>query len=206
MNKIRKAAVLAVAMFISGAAPALAQTAVMDRGTYIAVGGGARAPIGWIDFCRENAAECATRSSAPRDVVLNRQTWREIVRINRQVNDQIEPVTDSDQFGVTERWTYPTTGKGDCEDYVLLKRRLLIEAGFPREALLITVVRDKVGDGHAVLTVRTSKGEFVLDNQETEVLPWQETGYRYIKRQSQADPNAWVALGDGRPVATTAAR
>jgi predicted transglutaminase-like cysteine proteinase len=39
----------------------------------------------------------------------------------------------------------------DCEDYVLLKRRMLMQAGWPREALLVTVVRDKKGDGHAVL-------------------------------------------------------
>jgi len=63
---------------------------------------------------------------------------------------------------------------------------------------LITVVRDKKGDGHSVLTVRSDKGEFVLDNQETEILPWSDTGYRYVKRQSQSDPNVWVSLGDNR--------
>ena len=40
-----------------------------------------------------------------------------------------------------------------------------MQAGWPRQALLITVVRDKKGDGHAVLTVKTDKGEFILDNQ-----------------------------------------
>jgi hypothetical protein len=108
-------------------------------------------------------------------------------------------MTDLEQWGVVERWSYPDTGKGDCEDYVLLKRRMLIQAGWPREALLITVVRDKKGDGHAVLTVKTDKGEFILDNQEEKVLPWFDTGYRFVKRQSQSDPNLWVALGDPRP-------
>ncbi len=79
-------------------------------------------------------------------------------------------------------------GKGDCEDYVLLKRRMLMQAGWPREALLITVVRDKKGDGHAVLTVKTDKGDFILDNQAENVLLWSETGYRFVKRQSQSDP------------------
>jgi predicted transglutaminase-like cysteine proteinase len=192
---------------LTGGAAAMAQTtqvaAVTERGTFIPVGMSSRPPIGWVEFCRDNAAECATRPSAPRDVVLNRATWREMLRVNTQVNQRIEPVTDADQFGIAERWTYPDSGRGDCEDYVLLKRRLLMEAGFPREALLITVVRDKLGDGHAVLTVRTSKGEFVLDNQETEVLPWQETGYRFIKRQSDENPMRWVSLGgiDTRTVA-----
>ena len=75
-------------------------------------------------------------------------------------------MTDLEHWGVVESWYYPDDGYGDCEDYVLLKRRMLMQAGWPREALLITVVRDKNGDGHAVLTVKTDKGEYILDNQE----------------------------------------
>jgi len=88
---------------------------------------------------------------------------------------------------------------GDCEDYVLQKRKMLVDAGWPREALLITVVRDKRGDGHAVLTVKSDKGEFILDNQNEEIVLWTETGYRFVKRQSQYDVNVWVSLGDQRP-------
>jgi predicted transglutaminase-like cysteine proteinase len=89
----------------------------------------------------------------------------------------------------------------------LLKRRMLMQAGWPREALLITVVRDKKGDGHAVLTVKTNRGEFILDNQEAEILSWNKTGYKFVKRQSQSDPNAWVALGEPqRAPATVSAR
>jgi predicted transglutaminase-like cysteine proteinase len=72
---------------------------------------------------------------------------------------------------------------------VLLKRRMLMEAGWPRGALLVTVVREKNGNGHAVLTVKTDKGEFILDNQEERILLWSETSYRYVKGQSQSDPN-----------------
>jgi predicted transglutaminase-like cysteine proteinase len=81
---------------------------------------------------------------------------------------------------------------------------MLIDAGWPRQALLITVVRDQRGEGHAVLTVKTDKGEFILDNQEPEVLLWSETKYRYVKRQSQINPNVWVSLGDPRPAQATA--
>ena len=107
-------------------------------------------------------------------------------------------MTDLEHWGVVERWNYPDDGYGDCEDYVLLKRRMLMQAGWPREALLITVVRDKKGDGHAVLTVKTDQGEFILDNQEPQILPWTKTGYRFVKRQSQSDPNLWVSLGEPR--------
>jgi predicted transglutaminase-like cysteine proteinase len=113
-------------------------------------------------------------------------------------------MTDMDHWGVAEKWSYPDDGYGDCEDYVLLKRRMLAEAGWPLSSLLVTVVRDQNGGGHAVLTVKTDKGEFVLDNQNAEVLLWSETNYHYVKRQSQQDPNTWVALGDPRPAPLTA--
>ena len=118
--------------------------------------------------------------------------------MNLFVNSHVKPMTDMEHWGVVERWNYPDDGYGDCEDYVLQKRKLLMQAGWPREALLITVVRDKHGDGHAILTVKTDKGEFILDNQNDQILLWSDTGYRFVKRQSQSDPNVWVALGEPR--------
>ncbi len=178
--------------------------AASERPIYVSVGQTARPPIGWVEFCNEHPGECATKATAPRDVVLSPKAWKDLVRVNTWVNDTIKPVTDLEHWGVVEKWSYPDDGKGDCEDYVLLKRRMLIRAGWPREALLVTVVRDKKGDGHAVLTVKTDKGDFVLDNQAEEVLLWFDTGYRFVKRQSQSDPNVWVALGDPRPATATA--
>jgi predicted transglutaminase-like cysteine proteinase len=181
-----------------------AALAASERPMFIAIGTSSRPPIGWTEFCAENRQECATRPMEARDVVLSSTAWRDLVRVNRWVNGKIKPLTDMDHWGVVERWSYPDDGYGDCEDYVLLKRKMLIQAGWPRQALLITVVRDNRGDGHAVLTVKTDKGEFILDNQNEEILLWSETSYRFVKRQSQSDPNVWVALGDNRPAAATA--
>jgi predicted transglutaminase-like cysteine proteinase len=175
-----------------------------ERPLFIAVGDVARAPIGWIEFCSEYKPECDTKASVARDVVMSPKVWQDLVRVNKWANDSIKPITDLEHWGVVERWNYPDDGYGDCEDYVLLKRRMLMQAGWPRESLLITVVRDKKGEGHAVLTVKTDKGEFVLDNQNEAILLWSDTGYRFVKRQSQADPNLWVALGDPRPAPATA--
>jgi predicted transglutaminase-like cysteine proteinase len=169
-----------------------------EPASYIAVGAVTKSPIGWVEFCVEYKSECNTKASAARDVVLSAKAWTDMVKVNAWVNDNIKPVTDLEHWGVVERWNYPDDGRGDCEDYVLLKRRMLMQAGWPREALLITVVRDKKGDGHAVLTVKTDRGEFVLDNQEAQILPWTKTGYHFVKRQSQSDPNMWVALGEQR--------
>jgi predicted transglutaminase-like cysteine proteinase len=135
---------------------------------------------------------------------MTQAAWRDLLKVNRWVNETIKPMTDMDHWGVIEKWSIPTDGYGDCEDYVLLKRKMLIDAGWPREALLITVVRDRKGEGHAVLTVKTDKGEFVLDNQNESVVAWTETGYRFVKRQSQSDPNVWVSLGDNHPAVSTA--
>jgi predicted transglutaminase-like cysteine proteinase len=193
------AATLAAALAMSPVA------AASERPLFIGVGGTTRAPIGWVEFCSEYATECDTRPMDARDVVLTAKSWKDLTRINKWVNDTVKPITDLEHWGVVERWNYPDDGYGDCEDYVLLKRRMLMQSGWPRQALLVTVVRDKRGDGHAVLTVKTDKGEFILDNQTEDVLLWSDTGYRFVKRQSQNDPNVWLALGDTRPAPATAA-
>ena len=196
------AALAAVAACI--ATPASAQLRAPLR--YVAVGEVSRPPIGWVQFCQDRPWECRTQAVEARDVELTSNAMRELERVNRYVNARVKPITDLEQYGVVEKWTYPESGDGDCEDYVLLKRRMLLELGWPRSALLITVVRDKKGDGHSVLTVRTDHGELVLDNQVEEILAWQNTGYRYTKRQSQTDPNVWVSLGDPRPIPYVAAQ
>ena len=182
-------------------------TQAQEQARSIGIGGVTSPPIGWTEFCIEYAPECDTAPSVPRDVVLSTRALLELKRINVAVNSTIKPMTDMDHWGVVERWNYPDDGYGDCEDYALQKRKLLMEAGWPREALLMTVVRDQNGNGHAVLTVKSDRGEYILDNQTNDILSWEDTGYRFVKRQSQSDPNVWVSLGEPRgPPATAAAR
>jgi predicted transglutaminase-like cysteine proteinase len=168
--------------------------AAVDHAIHVSVGATSRPPIGWIEFCTEHQKDCATGPSAPRDVVLSQKAWKDLIRVNKWVNDTIKPVTDLDQWGVVEKWSYPDTGKGDCEDYVLLKRRMLIERGWPESTLLITVVRDENNEGHAVLTARTDVGDLVLDNKRKEVLRWTDTPYTFVKQQSDRNPLVWSSL------------
>jgi predicted transglutaminase-like cysteine proteinase len=175
-----------------------------EQPPYIGIGAVTSAPIGWAEFCAEYAPECDTAPSVPHDVVLSTRAWTELKRINIAVNTKIKPMTDMDHWGVVERWNYPDDGYGDCEDYALEKRRVLMQAGWPREALLMTVVRDHNGNGHAVLTVKTDRGEYILDNQTNDISLWSDTGYRFVKRQSQSDPNIWVSLGEPRAAPATA--
>src|SRR6185295_6398324 len=117
--------------FVIGLVP---QRVVASELLYISIGDVTRAPIGWVDFCAEHTFECKVAPTAPRDVVLTNKTWTDLVRINKWVNENVKPMTDMDHWGVVEKWSYPDDGYGDCEDYALLKRRMLTEAGWPREA------------------------------------------------------------------------
>jgi predicted transglutaminase-like cysteine proteinase len=152
-------------------------------------------PFGWVDFCQRYADECDEAAAAPEAIELTPAAFRKLQSVNVMVNGKIDPVTDAEHTGAPDAWDYPVDGKGDCEDYALMKRRMLIGFGFPRTALLMTVVKDEHGDGHSVLMVRTSHGDFVLDNLADEVKPWSRTPYRFVKRQSQENQNVWVSIG-----------
>ena len=184
---------LLLAGFVGCSLPAQAGVPIA---TYAPVGGKTSVPYGWVDFCNRYTPECDGPTLPAADVDLSPKAFSEIERINRSVNGSVQAVTDMAHWGVVDRWDYPTDGKGDCEDYALFKRKLLIEAGYPQQALLMTVVKDLEGEGHAILTVKTNRGEFVLDNLSDKVKPWTDTGYKFVKRQSQENPNSWISIGD----------
>ncbi|MDX0450049.1 transglutaminase-like cysteine peptidase [Sinorhizobium medicae] len=164
------------------------------------VSGATNPPIGHYEFCKTAPSECAAIGADHGPAVLTREGWRKILEVNYEVNQAVVPMTDMELHGVEEIWSYPDA-VGDCEDYVLLKRRKLIESGFSPADLLITVVLQPNGDGHAVLTVRTDRGDFILDNMRSKVLLWSDTEYTYLKRQSSEHAGRWVKLQDGRAIA-----
>ncbi|MFK5598703.1 transglutaminase-like cysteine peptidase [Methylobacterium sp. HMF5984] len=173
-----------------------------DAATAVETGPAARPVAAWTEFCRRMPAECDVDTREPATIAMNTALWRTLASVNRRVNARIRPITDQAHWGVVDRWDFPDDGFGDCEDYQLLKRRMLIERGLPRRALRMTVVIDDIGEGHAVLMVRTDRGDFILDNKTNTILSWRNTGYAYIKREGQ-DGRAWVTLdGGASPVAT----
>jgi predicted transglutaminase-like cysteine proteinase len=179
---------------------------VAPMASYAAVGRSTSVPYGWVDFCGRRPEECSLGKLSPVDVRLTKKTWAALQHVNKRANDAIEPITNLEHWGtMVDHWDYPIDGKGDCKVYALYKRKLLIEQGFPRQALLMTIVRDLEGEGHAILTVKTDHGEFVLDNLSDEIRPWDATGYSYVKRQSQEDPNVWLDLGGARGVSAATA-
>ena len=164
--------------------------------TSMATLGSTSQPIGHFNFCKRNPAECSIKSSATLPEQMTDGFRQRLSEVNTAVNAAVKPMEDIDIFGKEEVWTYPDQ-YGDCEDYVLEKRRTLAKDGIPLSNLLITVVRQANGAGHAVLTVRTDAGDFVLDNLNQDVLPWNHTGYYYVKRQSAGNTGKWVSIQHG---------
>ncbi len=164
------------------------------QAAFLKIHGQALPPYGYVEFCRTFKNECVAPPKpdfARFDAIPERLS--ELDNVNRTVNARIKPATDKALYGLEEYWTFPIS-QGDCEDYVVLKRRILMDKGWPSSALLITVVRDEVGDGHAVLTVRTRQADFVLDNKVDEVRIWSQTPYKFLMRQSYINPRIWMAL------------
>lgn len=161
-------------------------------------------PIGHYDFCQGHRNECGpNRNVSPAE--MSDAKWGMVRSVNSTVNSSITPMTDKEIYGKDEVWAYPTTA-GDCEDFALLKRRILIQRGISPANLLLTVVRKPDGEGHAVLTLRTTSGDFVLDNLASNVKPWFDTPYSFIKRQSSANAGRWVTIENGRDVLVGALR
>ncbi|CAN7618590.1 transglutaminase-like cysteine peptidase [Mesorhizobium amorphae] len=201
MKKTRGGLLLmAMAMQLSALATAYAGPVFMHTG------GRTTQPVGHYEFCQKLPRECTERTPKQGPIELTRKLWAKIVSINNSVNTRITPRTDMEMWGKEEVWSYPDSGFGDCEDYALEKRRELMNIGVPAGDLLMTVARQPNGDGHAVLTVRTSLGEFILDNLQLKVLAWTDTDYTYLKRQSTENSGVWVTINDGREDAVASVR
>jgi predicted transglutaminase-like cysteine proteinase len=154
-------------------------------------------PVGFVKFCASNKTECQDYSWGeklkPQKLTLTPEQWKLLYHVNTEVNSRIKPISDQALYGQAEVWAYPKNA-GDCEDYVLLKKQTLEKAGLSAKSLQITVVLDEHGEGHAVLTVASDSGDYVLDNRREDILLWNDTNYTFLKRQSAWNPRNWVAL------------
>ena len=154
-------------------------------------------PIGHYNYCQQYTSDCRIKTRKVDAPKLTRKRWKDLVEVNAYSNNTVAPYTDQEIYGTEEHWTYPTS-YGDCEDYVLMKRHMLMQRGWSASALLITVVRQPNGEGHAVLTVRTDKADYVLDNLDGKIRPWNKTPYTYLKRQAVKHSGHWATIRDNR--------
>lgn len=172
-------------------------TGLAEASGSMITGGLTSQPIGHYEFCKANPAECSIRTRDTGPEHLSDALLARITKVNVLVNRAVRPMNDFDIYGKDEVWAYPN-GTGDCEDYVLEKRRELHAEGISYSNLLITVVRKPDGEGHAILTVRTDKGDLVLDNLTDTVKEWTNTGYRFLKRQASDHTGRWVSIREGQ--------
>lgn len=182
---------LLVGLFLSSGAHGSIASPAQDP--FMMTGAEASQPVGHYRFCGAHPEECQPTGAHRKATQLSEIAWHVINDVNSSVNRRIIQVTDEGYYGKVEFWTYPKSA-GDCEDFALLKKRELIARGFAQSDLLITVVKKRDGSGHAILTVHTSVGDFVLDNLDDRVKRWWDTPYRFEKRQSAVDPGQWVVI------------
>jgi predicted transglutaminase-like cysteine proteinase len=190
------AALLALVPQAGNAAAAGAETAASAErhGSRSAkVHGPALPPLGFVRFCGRTPLACRRERNGLSRLHMSEDRWRLAYRVNSFINARVAPLSDEELYGEAEYWAYADDA-GDCEDYALLKQRYLEHLGFPRSALLLTVVLDEKQEGHALLTIVTSEGDFILDNRTNQIRSWEATDYTFLKRQSRYDPRKWVSL------------
>ena len=186
MKRSLAQAAACVALGAVSSAAAFPAEPFMHEGNY------ALAPFAFVRFCLDYPAECAPSPTTAR-VTLSDQGFTELTRVNRSVNQAIEPLPSGSEPPV---WRLDVRA-GHCNDYAVQKRHNLIQLGWPANALALAVVRTPTGAGHLVLTVRTDHGDFVLDNRRPNVVAWQRTGYTWPIRQSERNPQYWVQIDQG---------
>lgn len=185
---------LAAAAIVAFAGAAAAQTAPLAPA--MAEGNEVKGPKGFYELCARDAKGCpvATTHRGPVVAQLTPAAFAALNALNRQINEQVQPITDADQYGVVDVWNAPGVAAGDCEDYAMTKRAALIARGWPAEALLLGIVKGSDSPFHAILIVRTDRGDFVLDNLSDRVQAWTETGYDWVIRQSATNSAKWVRI------------
>lgn len=157
------------------------------------------APAAFLDFCNRYPEDCLPPMKGISKVNLDAERMRELNTVNSDVNDTLFFNSD---LATTDVWDYPQDNIGDCEDFVIEKRKRLMDLGWPEDTLLITMVKKRIPNfagrkDHAVLTVRTAQGDYVLDNEIRSAVAWTTANrlFDYVMIQTQMDPKIWAIAG-----------
>lgn len=190
MIPVRRLAAALISAVISALSVAgMAQAMDATGAAFLPAQGASAAPAGAASICRSYDWACA---GATNTAAVGADALKVAAAVNRAANRTIRPVSDMDQYATSERWALPTARGGDCEDYALFKKKALIEAGVSPDHLLIAAVLDHKRNVHAVLVLRTDMGDFILDNLTDRVLPWDRTGYAFLRMQDPRQPSRWI--------------
>lgn len=203
MNKTRRLAGLALAAsllinlqpsYASGVGGLARGLKTAPGVQYIAGSKPTLAPFAHVVFCMRLPTECEN-SNGPAVAKMDAERMTMLRSTNSAVNRSIRPKSDARdrQTGFGDDWELAPVS-GDCEDYAITKRHRLISAGWPAGSLRLAVVRTTWGEAHAVLVVKTSEGDLVLDSLTNSIKPFQKSGLRFLKIQSDDNPRLWLEL------------
>ncbi|BCH04119.1 transglutaminase [Mesorhizobium loti] len=116
--------------------------------------------------------------------------------INSSINHAIAYKKDSVVYGKLDYWAKPSEilerRAGDCEDFAILKMAALLRAGIPAQSMSLVVLQDrKRGFFHAVLSVSTGSGVFILDSLSN-VVSRDSDLPDYVPLYSFSTDRAWI--------------
>jgi predicted transglutaminase-like cysteine proteinase len=166
-------------------------SASSGQGAFITPKSKTSTPPGAANMCSQYRWACSNKG-------VGRQNSNAVLKlaktVNNDVNRRTHQIDDIIQYGKEDYWTLPSSRGGDCEDLVLLKKKKLIQKGVASENLLIATVLDLNRKSHAVLVLRTQKGDYVLDSLRSGVISWRSTGYTFLKMQNAKSMHSWNAI------------
>lgn len=196
---IKAAGLLAIALTVLGlstaaeaAGPAGMARDLLGAGSHLIEKQAVSPPFAHILFCARNPAECRDNNGASM-VTLTPERLKELAALNRKINRSIRGRNDDGGKMNGDLWQV-NVKSGDCEDFALTKRSRLIAMGWSSRALRIATAQTRSGEGHAVLVVRTDRGDLVLDNRFNTIKSFDKTDLRMKMIQSEADPLVWYNL------------
>ena len=154
------------------------------------------APMAYTQFCLRYANECNDRKVRFRGgpVRLDESRWAELATVNREVNARIRPERNERGYA-GDKWLIGPL-RGDCNDYAVTKRHELMERGWSARNLLLSEVVTSGGEHHLILVVRTSGGDFVLDNLTQQVRPWSRVPYHWVRIQRPDGSQLWSSVAN----------
>lgn len=140
-------------------------------------------PSGFVSFCMREPAQCQQDGSSRKRLHLGAGALQILQMVNDDVNWNTRWIDDLSHYGRREYFAIVTDGKGDCDDIAVTKRARLHEQGIPLHDLRLTIAATPSGERHAVLTVTTDEGDYVLDSLDPVIRRWDEVRYTWIERQ-----------------------
>lgn len=154
-----------------------------------------RTPIQWTDYCQNagkfdpTCSEDQAFDSKP--IKVTGKMIDDFGSVNDIVNHKYQYTDDI----VVDRWTshLEITLKGDCDDFALTKRRMLIELGYNPAAIQPTVVYTPNG-GHMILLINTNQGYYILDSKYDDLAQWHgsKPDDRYTLWVARFNGKEWV--------------